>query len=596
MNGNQSSDPKRMIVAVGLSTAIILGWSLLFPQKKPPKHPAPAVASASASTGASAGASSAPGSTANGPAAPSAASGATGVHDAPVAPAGDAFAHFTEQTAALEAPGQQRVSISNRDGQVAAWDLLEAQYAMDDPAGFHLVVPPAAEVPHGVFLPPMVDLTVAGQPLVGVYQVSAAGDAVTAHLDDAARGITVDRIYTRGEAVHSLNVTVTVSNRGPSEVSYGLSARLRGAQNNVEASGKFGAQSTMVFEGLCARAEKTVREGAAGIVKKRASAEDLPRFTDGLRYGAVDTKYFITALMPGVEGLSACELFTGTEAAGIDSAVAAQNTTYVTAKLDLPGGTVASGKSVTRSFQLFGGPKKLEILTAQTPSLGDSVDYGMWSPLCLPMLATLRWFYGIVPNFGVAIVLLTLLVKLLTFPLTQKQYKSMAAMRAIQPQLKALQEKYKEDRVRLQSEMMALYKANGVNPLAGCLPVLMMMPVYISLYRTIGQAVELYHAELGLWIHDLSAQDPYYILPIVLGGLFVFQTRLNPPAGDPVQQKLMTWFMPIFFTAMMLFLPAGLVVYILCNTMLGIVQQSYMNKRVAPPTPPNAPAAARGRS
>ena len=222
------------------------------------------------------------------------------------------------------------------------------------------------------------------------------------------------------------------------------------------------------------------------------------------------------------------------------------------------------------------------------------MDFGILSPLCVVMVSTLRWFHSVIPNWAVAIILLTLVVKLLTLPLTHKQYKSMAAMKAIQPQLKEIQEKYKDDRMRLQQEMMGLYKVNGVNPLAGCLPVVAMMPVYISLYRTIYSSVELYHAPLGLWIHDLSERDPTYILPVLLGVVFLIQARLNPPTGDAMQQKLMTTIMPILFTAMMLFLPSGLVVYILCNTLLGIAQQAYMNKVVATPMP--APAGARGRS
>ena len=170
----------------------------------------------------------------------------------------------------------------------------------------------------------------------------------------------------------------------------------------------------------------------------------------------------------------------------------------------------------------------------------------------------------------------------------------MASMRRLQPELKGLQEKFKDDKMRLQSEMMGLYKKNGVNPFAGCLPVVMMMPIYMALYSTIQSAVELYQAEMGLWIHDLSEPDPFFVLPIILGGFFILQTRLSPPAGDEMQQKMMLWFMPLMFTGMMLFLPAGLVVYILANTLLGIAQQSYMNKAATAATP--VPVPARGRS
>jgi len=170
-------------------------------------------------------------------------------------------------------------------------------------------------------------------------------------------------------------------------------------------------------------------------------------------------------------------------------------------------------------------------------------------------------------------------VKLITLPLTIKQYRSMAAMKKIQPQMKKVQEKYKEDKVKLQQEMMKLYRENKVNPLAGCLPMLMMMPIYFSLYRTIYSAVELYQAEFFGWIHDLSQQDPYYVTPVLLGILMFAQMRLNPSAGDQMQQKILMNVMPIMFTAMMLFLPSGLVLYILVNTSLGICQQLWILKQ-----------------
>ena len=155
----------------------------------------------------------------------------------------------------------------------------------------------------------------------------------------------------------------------------------------------------------------------------------------------------------------------------------------------------------------------------------------------------------------------------------------MAAMKKIQPLMKALQAKYSEDKVRMQQEMMKLYKEHQVNPLAGCLPMVMMMPIYFALYRTIYSAVELYQANFGGWLTDLSQQDPYYITPVLLGLLMIIQFRLNPSAGDQTQTKILMWVMPIMFTAMMLFLPSGLVLYILVNTVLGIAQQWYSYRK-----------------
>ena len=155
----------------------------------------------------------------------------------------------------------------------------------------------------------------------------------------------------------------------------------------------------------------------------------------------------------------------------------------------------------------------------------------------------------------------------------------MAAMKTVQPELKKLQDKYKDDKMRLQQEMMKLYKDNNVNPLAGCLPMIIMMPIYFALYRTIYSAVELYQAPFGLWITDLSIEDPTYITPLLLGVLMLIQMKLNPSAGDQAQQKIIMYVMPVMFTGMMLFLPSGLVVYILVNTVLGIIQQFYMYRK-----------------
>lgn len=579
MNESQPTDQKRLLMAVCLSAVVILLWSVIFPPQKPPQPPAESAPASSAASGAPSGT----GTTAS--AAPS--SGG---------PAADLSA-IEERTASLEKPGRHAVTVTNRDGQIGRWELLDEQYRTRTENGtepFRFVTPPSSQLTRGAFLPPDIVLNVGGQVLRGAYTLNQSGTEVTATHVDEARRLTVERIYRPAQATYGVEVTVRLRNGGAAPVDFGLVARLRGAQNAKEASAGFMAPPIYLFEGLCALSDKLERQNLDAVRGNRADPEAMPRFTNGLRYAGVDNRYFLTGLVPGPEGLSTCELFVGAEAAGVAPADISPDTSYLVAQAEMPGGTVPPGGVVERTFQLYGGPKKLDALGETVPPLTEAVDFGLLSPLCVVMVSTLRWFYGLIPNWAVAIILLTIVVKLITLPLTHKQYKSMAAMKAIQPQLKALQDKYKDDRMRLQQEMMALYKAHGVNPLAGCLPVLAMMPVYIALYRTIYSSVELYQAPLGLWIHDLSERDPTYILPVLLGVLFLVQARLNPPSGDAMQQKLMTTFMPILFTAMMLFLPSGLVVYILCNTLLGIAQQAYMNKAFAPPTA--APEPARGRS
>jgi len=190
----------------------------------------------------------------------------------------------------------------------------------------------------------------------------------------------------------------------------------------------------------------------------------------------------------------------------------------------------------------------------------------------------LDWFYGVVGNWGFAIILLTLLVKAILYPLSAHSYKSMANMRRVGPQMKRLQERHADDRQKLSQEMMALYKKEKVNPLGGCLPMLLPMPIFIALYWVLFESVELRHAPFMLWINDLAAMDPFFILPLAMGASMFLQQSLSPAVGDPMQVRMMKM-MPIMFTALFLFFPAGLVLYWLVNNVLSIAQQWYVIRR-----------------
>jgi YidC/Oxa1 family membrane protein insertase len=226
--------------------------------------------------------------------------------------------------------------------------------------------------------------------------------------------------------------------------------------------------------------------------------------------------------------------------------------------------------------------KKKDILSAIEPTLDHVIDFGWLKAIAYPLLAIMKWFYSQFPNWGVAIILLTLLVKLATFPLTYKSMVGMKKMAALQPELKKIQEKYKDDKDALNREMMVMMREKGYNPLAGCLPIFLQMPIFFALYRVLYSAVELYQAPFFSWIHDLSSKDPYFVLPVLLTGTMVLQQKLTPnTVSDPVQQKMMTW-MPVIFGVMMLQLPAGLSLYMLVNALAGILQQFILNKKVGP--------------
>lgn len=260
--------------------------------------------------------------------------------------------------------------------------------------------------------------------------------------------------------------------------------------------------------------------------------------------------------------------------------------------------TVPSGRQIARTTQLFAGAKESTVMAAYEaggiPQFGNAIDWGWFGIIEKPILWLLRTLYDLAGNFGVAIILLTVIVRALMFPIAQKQFASMAGMRAVQPKMKAIQERYKDDRQRQQQEIMKLYKEEGVNPLAGCLPILLQIPIFYGLYKVLMVSIEMRHKPLALWIQDLSAPDPAHILNLfgllpftppsflaigvlaVLLGVTMWLTfRLNPPAMDPIQQQMFA-IMPWILMFVMAPFAAGLLLYWITNNLLTLAQQSYL--------------------
>lgn len=239
---------------------------------------------------------------------------------------------------------------------------------------------------------------------------------------------------------------------------------------------------------------------------------------------------------------------------------------------------VAPGRSDEWQARFYAGPKDQKRLERIAENLNLTVDYGFLWWLAVPLFSLLDWLHGLFGNWGLAIIMLTFLVKLVLYPLSSASYKSMANMRRVAPQMKRLQERYADDRQKLSQEMMGLYKKEGVNPLGGCLPMLLPMPIFIALYWVLFESVELRQAPFMLWIHDLAAMDPYFVLPLLMGGTMYAQQLLSPTLGDPMQARIMKM-MPIMFTVLFLFFPAGLVLYWLVNSVLSVAQQWYVMKK-----------------
>jgi len=241
--------------------------------------------------------------------------------------------------------------------------------------------------------------------------------------------------------------------------------------------------------------------------------------------------------------------------------------------------SVAPGQSQTFREVLFVGPKLQEQLNETAPGLVLSVDYGWLTVISQPLFWVLQKLHDLTGNWGWAIILLTVLIKIVFYKLSETSGKSMAKMRKLQPRMKALQERFADDRQALSQAMMELYKREKVNPASGCLPILVQMPVFLALYWVLLESVEMRQAPFMLWINDLSARDPYYILPLLMGVTMFIQQKLNPAPPDPVQAKVMMA-LPVVFTVFFAFFPAGLVLYWFVNNLLSIAQQWRINKVV----------------
>jgi len=262
---------------------------------------------------------------------------------------------------------------------------------------------------------------------------------------------------------------------------------------------------------------------------------------------------------------------------------------YVTDKLDLE-----PNESKSFKLRLYSGPKEIATLKQAGHDLSAAVDYGWFTFLAKPLLVVLRWFYSFTHNYGVAIILLTIIIKIIFWPLTQKSYTSMQKMKKIQPKIQQIREKYKDDREKLNQELMQVYKTYKVNPMGGCLPMALQIPVFFALYRMLNSAVELRHQPFALWIHDLTAPDRLNlgfsidlpmighldglpVLTILMGVTMFIQQKMTPSSGDPRQEKIML-LMPVMFTFFFINFPAGLVLYWFVNNLLSIAQQYWINR------------------
>jgi len=299
-------------------------------------------------------------------------------------------------------------------------------------------------------------------------------------------------------------------------------------------------------------------------VKVKKLDEETPTYTENIVWTSIQSKYFLDVIVPLQDSADQVRL--------------SREKDLIRNTLETGFFTLQPGGAQQFEYFLFFGPKELDILKAENHQLEKAIDFGFFQILSKPLLQVLTFFYGFLHNYGLAIILLTIIIKILFWPLTHKSYASMKSMQKLQPEMQKLRERFKSDKERLNKELMALYKEHRVNPMGGCLPMLVQIPVFIALYKVLLDSIALRHAPFAFWLTDLSAKDPYYITPLLMGASMFVQQKLTPVSGDPMQAKIMT-FLPVVFTFMFLNFPSGLVIYWLVNNLLTIVQQYYIHRK-----------------
>jgi len=325
-----------------------------------------------------------------------------------------------------------------------------------------------------------------------------------------------------------------------------------------------------------------------------ASLPAPPRYEGAMRYAGVDDHYFVAVALPGGEP---ARVDYGSVSLPVPGDATGLQRKFVTFAVR-PSPAAPPAQTVTVPF--FVGPKDFDQLRAADPELVRAIDFGMFRAIITPLLQALKWLNRYLGNYGWAIVVLTILINIIIFPLRHRSMVSMKKMQALQPQVKAIQDRYAKfkvtdpERQKMNTEMLALYKQKGVHPASGCIPMLLTMPILLAFYNLLSQAIELRGAPFVGWILDLSSKDPLYIWPILMGGTMFWQQKMMPTTGDPMQQKIMM-FLPVIFTWMFLSMPSGLVIYWMVSNLLTIGQQYLTNRIIGgPPTAVVVPAPRKG--
>jgi YidC/Oxa1 family membrane protein insertase len=526
---------KRLLLAVGLALLVMVVWSRFFSPPPPPKNP-PAAAGSAAPVD-------------TGPKAQKSKVGTLLDGSSPaVAPAAE------EQRITLSFP-TLTAAFSSRDAALVSWKLAASKY-QHDPSRGELVAPG-----HGLLLVNFARSTFA-VPAGATWQGERLSDSQVRY---RYRSDALEVVKTFTVFPNSYLVTLSV------EVTAHRDAQQRLAITN------YAVQDVKVEESGRQQARTFVSASYAGGELTETPYSKLKgwsRQVENVRWTGFDHPYLLIALAPNPRVTEVEKFTTITETPG-----------GIQTDLLFPISSLRANEPIVREAVAYIGPKYYEQLEGADKVVGfstgfkESVDLGWFKIIGRPLLTLLQFLHGLVGNWGVAIILLTVLVKAATLYWTTKSMRSMKAMAVLGPKMKELQAKYGQDRAKVQEETMALYKHHGVNPLAGCLPIFLQMPIWIALYRMLSTASELYlQPFIGGWVEDLTSRDPFYVLPVVVTATMFLQSRLQPATGDSTQQKMMMYGMPLMFGFMGLFFPAGLTLYMFTNTVLSALHSLYMNK------------------
>ncbi len=380
-------------------------------------------------------------------------------------------------------------------------------------------------------------------------------------------GLTVIKKYTFAPGSYLIDLDITVINQSGSD---------RAEKIAVELVGVAPQKTSYAFEG-----PSTYINGELEQIKIK-SIEKKNIYQGKIEWIALQDRYFLTSLL--------------TDAQQEGTLVLGSRKPLVLSRYVHPSQNIRSGNQVTLSHQLFFGPKQVDLLNAAGKGLGNLITFGMFDILAKPCLQFMNFIYSVIPNYGLAIILITIIIKIILWPLGSKSYKSMSEMKRVQPLMAEIREKYKDDKKKQNEEIMGLYRTYKINPMGGCLPMIVQIPVFFALYRMLYEAIELRHAPFVGWINDLSAPDrlfsfgfsipfmepPYGVpvLTLIMGATMFLQQKMSPPMGDPAQAKMMM-LLPVVFTFIFINFSSGLVLYWLVNNVLSISQQYYIQKKFA---------------